>query len=363
VEPLHDPAVRDFASDNIAGIHPEVLAALGAANGGHQAAYGDDVYTARMREVFRGHFGERAGAFPVFTGTGANVIGLRSLAKPWSAVICSESSHIYMDECGAAERVGGLKLLPVPPQDGKLTPELIGRQAYGWGDEHRAQPHVVSITQSTELGTVYTPEETKAICEHAHGLGMTVHLDGARLANAAAALGVPLRALTTDAGVDMLSFGATKNGVLAAEAVVVLNPDAAEGLDYLRMASMQLASKMRFLSVQLIALLDGDLWLRNARHSNAMARRLHERVRSIPGVEVTREPAVNSVFAVIPGSVAERLRERFSFHTWDERTGEVRWMCAFDTTESDVDAFTAAIATEMARAPATPARPAGTPRR
>lgn len=349
--PLHDPTARDFASDNIAGIHPEVLAALAAANGGHQPAYGGDVYTARLAEVFRGHFGEQAEAYPVFTGTGANVIGLRALAKPWSAVICSENSHIFMDECGAAESVGGLKLLPVPTPDGKLTPELIDRQAYGWGDEHRAQPHIVSITQSTERGTVYTPGEIEAICEHAHRLGMTVHLDGARIANAAAALGVPLRAIATDAGVDVLSFGGTKNGVLAAEAVVVPNPDAVHGLGYLRMASMQLASKMRFLSAQLIALLDGDLWLRNARHSNAMARRLYERLRQVPGVEITREPEVNAVFAVIPADAAERLRRRFSFHTWDEGTGEVRLMCAFDTTESDVDAFAAAVAKESASAP------------
>lgn len=342
---LHDPQKRDFTSDNIAGIHPEVLAALAAANGGHQAPYGRDDYTARLPEVFAAHFGERAEAFPVFTGTGANVVGLRSLTRPWSAVICGTSAHIHADECGAPERVGGLKLLPVPTTaDGKLTPDLVDREAHGWGDQHRAQPHVVSITQSTELGTVYTPEEIAALCAHAHERDMAVHLDGARLANAAAALDVPLRALTTDAGVDVLSFGGTKNGLLAAEAVVVLNPEAAHGVRYLRMSSTQLASKMRFLSAQLLALLDGDLWLRNARHANAMARRLHERVRTVPAVKITRKPQANAVFVVIPEAMARRLRERYSFHTWNERTGEVRWMCAFDTTEADVDAFAEAVA-------------------
>jgi threonine aldolase len=345
---LHDPSVRGFASDNYAGVHPEILAALGEANGGHQVSYGDDVYTARLREVFRGHFGDRAQAYPVFNGTGANVVGLASMARRWSAVVCAETSHINVDECGAPEKVAGLKLLAVPTPDGKLTPELIDRQAWGWGDEHRAQPHLVSITQSTELGTLYTVEEITAICAHAHQLGMRVHLDGARIANAAAALDVPLRAFTTDAGVDVLSFGGTKNGLMAGEAVVVLDPEAATGLTYLRKSSMQLASKMRFVSAQFVALLEGDLWLRGARHSNAMATRLHEAVRGVPGVTVTRPVRANAVFAIIPKDVTERLRKRFRFYTWDEHTGEVRWMCSFDTTEADIDAFAAAIKEELA---------------
>jgi threonine aldolase len=345
---LHDPSVRGFASDNYAGVHPEVLAALAEANGGHQVAYGDDVYTGRLREVFRGHFGERAQAYPVFNGTGANVVGLQSMARRWTAVVCAETAHINVDEGGAPEKVAGLKLMSVPTPDGKLTPELIDRQAWGWGDEHRAQPNLVSITQSTELGTLYTVEEITAICAHAHQLGMGVHLDGARIANAAAALGVPLRAFTTDAGVDVLSFGGTKNGLMAAEAVVVLNPEAATGLKYLRKSSMQLASKMRFVSAQFIALLEGDLWLRGARHSNAMAARLHEAVRGIPEVTVTRPVQANAVFAIVPKDVTERLQKRFRFYTWDEHTGEVRWMCSFDTTEQDVDAFAAALKEELA---------------
>jgi threonine aldolase len=345
---LHDPSVRGFASDNYAGVHPEVLAALGEANGGHQSSYGDDVYTEHLREVFRRHFGERAEAYPVFNGTGANVIGLQAMARRWSAVVCAETAHINADEGGAPEKVGGLKLLTVPTPDGKLTPQLIDRQAWGWGDEHRAQPDLVSITQSTELGTLYTVEEITAICAHAHELGMLVHVDGARIANAAAALDVPLRAFTTDAGVDVLSFGGTKNGLMTGEVVVLLNPDAAPGVKYLRKSAMQLASKMRFVSAQFIALLEGDLWLRSARHANAMAARLQEAVRNVPGVTVTRPAQANAVFAILPKDVAERLKKRFRFYTWDEHTGEVRWMCSFDTTEADVDAFAAALVEEIA---------------
>lgn len=347
MDSLHDPAARGFNSDNCAGVHPEILAAIGAANGGHQPSYGDDVYTARLREVFRDHFGPRAEAYPVFNGTGANVVGLRAMTELWSGVICAESSHAYLDEGGAPERVGGLKLLPVAAPDGKLTPELIDRQARGWGDEHRAQPSVVSITQSTELGTVYTAEEITAIAAHAHELGMTVYVDGTRLANAAAALDLPLRTFTTDAGVDVLSFGGTKNGLLYGEVVLVLNPDAVRGMKYLRKSLMQLSSKMRFVSAQFIALLEGDLWLRNAGHANAMAARLHEAVRDLPGVTMTREPEANEVFARLDRDVAERLSKRYRFETWDETIGEVRWVCSFDTTEADVDALAAALREEL----------------
>ena len=345
--PLHDRDVRGFASDNYAGVHPEVLQALAAANGGHQVAYGEDVYTARLQQVMRSHFGEQAVTYPVFNGTGANVVALQSLTSRWEAVICAESAHINADEGGAPETMGGLKLLTVPTQDGKLTPNLVDRQAWGYGDEHRAQPAVVSITQSTELGTHYTPDEVAALAAHAHERGMAVHLDGARIAYAAAGLAVPLRTLTTDAGVDVLSFGGTKNGLLAAEAVVVLNPDAVRGPKYLRKTSMQLASKMRFFSAQLIALLEGDLWLRSAAHANAMARRLEQAVRTIPGVTITQAVQANAVFAILPPEVTARLQKRFRFYTWDEHTGEVRWMCSFDTSEHDIDAFAAAMAEEM----------------
>ncbi|MEU8122354.1 beta-eliminating lyase-related protein [Spirillospora sp. NPDC049024] len=341
-------AARGFASDNQASVHPEVLAALAEVNGGHQPAYGDDAVTGRLREVVRRHFGEQAEVFPVFNGTGANVVSLQAMSERWSAVVCPESAHINTDECGASEKIAGLKLVTVPAPDGKLTPGLVDRYATGFGNVQRREPAVVSITQSTELGTVYTADETAAVAAAAHERGLSVHMDGARIANAAASLGLPLRALTTDAGVDVLSFGGTKNGLLLGEAIVVLNPGAVRGLAYLRKSSMQLASKMRYVSAQLIALLDGDLWLRNASHANAMARRLERAARAVPGVEITQAVQANTVFALMPKDAAERLRKRFPFYTWDEATGEVRWVCSFDTTEDDVDAFAAALAEETA---------------
>jgi len=352
VTTIHDPNVRGFASDNYSGIHPEILAAITAANQGHQVAYGDDVYTARLQEVMAQHFGEGVQAFPVFNGTGANVVGLQSMLPRWGAVVAATTAHINVDEGGAPERVAGIKILNVPTDDGKLTPELIDREAWGWGDEHRAQPLVVSITQSTELGTLYTPDEIRAIADHIHPLGMRLHLDGARIANAAASLDMPLRAFTRDAGVDVLSFGGTKNGAMLGEAIVVLDPEASAGLTYLRKLDMQLSSKMRFVSAQLIALLEGDLWLRNARHSNAMAQRLRAGVEagladgSIRGVAFTQPTQANGVFATVPDGVADRLRESFRFYDWDAAKNEVRWMCSFDTSEDDIDAFIAAIARE-----------------
>jgi threonine aldolase len=339
---------RGFVSDNNASVHPEIMAALAAANEGHQPAYGADVHTARLRELIKGHFGERAEVYPVFNGSGANVVGLQAMCHWWSAVICPESAHINLDECGAPEKVAGLKLIPVPTPDGKLTPELLDRHAWGFGEQHHAQPTVVSITQSTELGTLYTPGEIAAIRALARERGMLLHVDGARLANAAAALDLPLRAFTTDAGVDVLSFGGTKNGLMLGEAIVVLDPDAVRGVTYLRKAALQLSSKMRYVSAQLVALLEGDLWLRNARHANAMASRLATAVDRVPGVEIVRPVQANAVFAVLPRDVTERLQKQFRFHVWDQRTGEVRWMCSFDTTESDVDAFAAAIVQELA---------------
>lgn len=346
----HDPAIRGFASDNYSGIHPEVLAAIATANDGHQGAYGSDAYTARLQEVVRSHFGERAEAFPVFNGTGANVTGLQSMLPRWGAVIAATTAHINVDEGGAPEKIGGFKLLTVPTDDGKLTPELIDREAWGWGDEHRAQPLVVSITQSTELGTLYTADEIRTIADHAHERGMKLHLDGARLSNAAAALDLPLAAFTTDAGVDVLSFGGTKNGAMLGEAVVVLNPEASDGLVYSRKFNMQLSSKMRFVSAQLIALLEGDLWLRNARHANAMAARLRAEIEqgitagAITGVAFTQPTQSNGVFATLPDGVADALRESFRFYDWDAARNEVRWMCSFDTHEDDVDAFVAELA-------------------
>ena len=274
---------RGFASDNYAGIHPEVMAAIERVNAGHQVAYGDDETTAELTEAMRSHFGPAAEVFPVFNGTGANVVALQAMTKRWEAVVCASSAHVNVDEGGAPEKGAGLKLWTIPTSDGKLTPALIDTQAWGFGDVHRAQPGVVTITQSTELGTLYSVDEIAAITEHAHRLGIPVHLDGARIANAAASLGVSFREFTTDVGVDVVSFGGTKNGAMLSEAIVVLNPEAAPGVDFLRKSSMQLASKMRFVSAQLLALLTDDLWLRNAQHSNAMARELDARVRGDRG--------------------------------------------------------------------------------
>jgi threonine aldolase len=342
---------RGFASDNQAGIHPAVLEAIAAANEGHAASYGHDSSTARLAARFREHFGDEAQAFPVFNGTGANVLALRAACRPWQAAICADTAHLNVDEGGAPENIGGVKLLSVEGVDGKLTPDLVTERALArWGDEHQVQARVVSISQSTELGTVYSVEELAALADAAHAAGLVVHVDGARISNAAAALELPLRALTTDAGVDILSFGGTKNGLLGAEAVVFLDAELAEGFLWLRKQSLQLASKMRFLAAQLDALLTDGLYLRLAAHANAMAARLAAAVDDLPGVTITRPVQANAVFATLPPGAAERLQERFAFYVWDERSGEVRWMCAWDTTEEDVDTFVAAVADVTAAA-------------
>jgi len=352
---LHDSDYRGFASDNYAGAHPEILAAIAEANGGHQISYGEDVYTAELEKRLRTEFGQQAEVFPVFNGTGANVTALTSVMPRWGAVICTSTAHIHTDEGGAPERVSGLKLLTVDSPDGKLTPALIETQAWGWGDEHRVQPAAVSITQTTELGTLYTVAEVRAIAEYVHARGMVLHMDGARISNAAAALGVPLRDFTVDAGVDILSFGGTKNGLLYGEAIVALDPSKALGLVYLRKLNMQLASKMRFVSAQLLALLEDDLYLRSASHANAMAARLRSSLEaglkdgSIKGLSFSQATEANAVFAVLSNEAADRIRERVRFYDWDRAAGQVRWMCSYDTTEADVDGFVAAITEELAK--------------
>ncbi|HEY5316917.1 MAG TPA: beta-eliminating lyase-related protein [Solirubrobacteraceae bacterium] len=336
---------RGFASDNQAGIHQDVLEAIAAANQGHAPSYGHDGWTERVQERFREHFGTDAQAFPVFNGTGANVLALRAACRPWEAVICAHTAHLSVDEAGAPEAIAGVKLLCVGGIDGKLTPDLVTEAALARrGDEHQVQARVVSISQSTELGTVYGVEEVAALAEAAHAHELVLHLDGARLSNAAASLELPLRELTTEVGVDVVSFGGTKNGLLGAEAVVFLAPELAEGFLFLRKQSLQLASKMRFVSAQLDALLSDGLYLRLAAHANAMAARLAAAAAGLPAVTMTRPTQANAVFAILPPGAAERLQERFAFYVWDERTGEVRWMCAWDTTEEDVDEFVAAVA-------------------
>jgi threonine aldolase len=333
--------VRAFASDNYAPILPEALDAIAAVNHGHAVSYGADETTARLQTVIKKQLGENASAFPVFNGTGANVVGLRSMLRPWQGVICADSAHLNVDEGGAPETMAGIKLLTVPTPDGKLTPELINQRIVRIGDEHVVQPGVISVTQSTELGTLYTIEELRILGEHTRAHGMLFHVDGSRLANAAASLGCDLRAITTDVGADVVSLGGTKIGILAGEAVVVLNPELTPSLLYLRKQSMQLASKMRFVSAQLLALFEGDVWRRAAGHANAMASRLAAGVSDV--VTLTQDVRANAVFAILPPGAAEELQRDFKFYVWDEHTGEVRWMCSWDTTEEDVDAFVEAI--------------------
>jgi threonine aldolase len=341
--------VRPFGSDNWAPAHPAVLEAVARANDGSaQHGYGDDDWTRAAAERFRSIFGEQAASFPVFNGTGANVLAVRALCRPYHGVICAESAHVNGDECGAVEAVAGIKVLAVRTADGKLDPDLVDRRLTGRGDEHRVQPRLVSITQSTELGTLYSLEELRALADHAHGHGLLLHVDGARIANAAASLGASLRETTTDAGVDVLSFGATKNGALGAEAVVFLADGMADEVLFLRKQSLQLASKMRFISAQLSAILTDDLWHANAAHANAMASRLAAAVSDVPGVQVTQAVQANAVFAILPAHATLALQEAYGFYVWDELTGEVRWMCSWDTTPEDVDAFASDIAAACA---------------
>jgi threonine aldolase len=339
--------LRNFASDNHAGAHPDVLAALSAANEGRAGAYGHDEWTRRMEDSFREHFGAGARAFGVFNGSGANVAAIDSLTRGYEAVICTATAHIHVDECGAPERIAGTKLYAIPTRAGKLTSDDVSRFEDRRGDDHHAQQRVVSITQSTELGTLYTLEETRAIADAAHELGMYLHIDGARLANAAAALGVGFEELTTAQGVDVVSFGATKNGLVFGEAVVFLRPELAEGFEFVRKQLGQLDSKMRFLSAQLSALLSDDLWLRNATQANAMAARLAAALEALPEPEIVYPVEANGVFARLPQSVIEKLEAELPgdppFYRWEE-PDVIRLMCAWDTEPEDVDAFAEALA-------------------
>ena len=339
---------RGFASDNSATIHPDVLAAIARVNVGHAFGYGHDEYTRGVEELVAAQFSQYARAFFVFNGTGANVTSLRAVCRPWEGVICATTAHLNVDECGAPEHIAGVKLLTVEAEDGKLTPELVRRRIDRLGDEHAVQPRVISISQCTELGTVYAVEEMRALGELAREYDLILHIDGARLANAAAALDAKLFATAGDA--DVVSFGGTKCGLLAAEAVVFLRPELADGFLYLRKQSLQLASKMRFLAAQFEALVRDQLWLRCARHANAMAARLAGALADVPGLQITRPVETNAVFAVLPPAVTASLQRDYPFYVWDERTGEVRWMCSWDTTEEDVDTFASAVRDALAGA-------------
>jgi threonine aldolase len=340
---------RSFASDNNAGIHPEVIEAIARANQGHVIAYGDDPYTRSALAKFEEHFGAEIDVFFTFNGTGANVLGLQALNRPYQAVLCSDYAHIYSDECGAPEKHTGCKLIPLPHQDGKITLDAVCHAYHGIGDQHHVQPRVISITQATEMGTVYRPEEIQALAQFAHEHGMFLHMDGARIANAAASLGQTLRQATRDLGVDVLSFGGTKNGIMGGEAVVFFNRALSTDFLYLRKQGMQLASKMRFIAVQFEALLTDDLWRRSAEHANRMARVLEQEVRRIPEVRIVWKVEANGVFAQIPRHAIDKIKERYFFYPWIEEECIVRWMCSFDTTEEDVKEFASVVAEAVRR--------------
>jgi len=330
---------RSFASDNNAGVHPEVLEAIIRANQGHVVAYGDDPYTRSVVAKFEEHFGSGIDVFFTFNGTGANVLGLQALSRPYHAVLCSDFAHIYCDECGGPEKHTGCKLIPLPHQDGKITLDAVRHAYHGIGDQHHVQPRVISITQSTEMGTVYQPDEIRALAGFAHEHEMFLHVDGARISNAAASLGQTLRQATRDLGVDVLSFGGTKNGIMGGEAVVFFDRSLSADFLYLRKQGMQLASKMRFIAVQFEALLTNDLWRRSAEHANRMARLLEGELRRVPEVRIVWKVEANGVFAQIPRQAIEKIKERYFFYPWIEEECIVRWMCSFDTTEEDVKGF------------------------
>lgn len=346
---------RGFASDNYAGVHPAVMAAMASVNEGHEVAYGEDSETARFEGIVRDLFGPNAVGFPVFNGTGANVIALQAAVKRWEAVICVDSAHIHVDEGGAPEKMAGLKLWTVPSPDGKLTVEAAKSQLFDLGVVHRAQPAVLSITQTTEMGTLYSPDEIAALADLAHEHGLLLHMDGARLSNAAAALGLSFADFTTKVGVDLVSLGGTKIGALAAEAVIVTDvtskrgQELAQAMPFLRKTSMQLASKMRFVSAQLNALFDdgAKVAMENARQANAMAQRLYAGVTEIASnhsvVSVPNPTQANAVFPILPEAVTERVQSDFRFYVWNQATGQVRWMCSWDTTEQDVDGILASL--------------------
>ncbi len=340
---------RGFASDNNAGVHPEVLREIAFINTGHELGYGSDPYTEMAIKLFREHLGKHTETFFVFTGTGANVIGLSSITRSWNSIITAFTAHIEQDECGAPEKFAGCKVLTVDTPDGKINRELLRKHMHGFDFEHHAQPKVISITQATEMGTVYTPEEIRKLADYAHENGMFLHMDGARISNAAVYLGLPFKAFTTDAGVDVLTFGGTKNCMMYGEAVCFLKPEISDGFKYIRKQGMQLASKMRFISAQYIAFFKNDLWKECASHSNSMAQLLNKKLKDINGITITQEVQSNGVFAVIPREVAERVCKSYFFYPWNEMTSEYRLMTSWDTEEEDIENFAALLNEEMVK--------------
>jgi threonine aldolase len=338
---------RGFGSDNNAGMHPDILSEIIAANNGHVIGYGSDIYTEKANAVFKEHFGNSTEIFFVFTGTAANVLSITGVTRSWNSVITASTAHLEQDECGAPEKIAGCKVLTVETIDGKITVEQIEKHMHGINFEHHSQPKMISITQATEMGTVYTVNEIKKIADFAHSKGMLLHMDGARIANAAVSLGLPFREFTTDAGVDILSFGGTKNGMMFGEAICFLKPGLSADFKYIRKQGMQLASKMRFISAQYIGYFRNDLWKRCATKSNAMARLLGDKLKQISGVTVTQEVQSNGIFVIMPADIAEKMRSNYFFYPWDEKRSEWRLMCSWDTEEEDIEGFVRLLKKEL----------------
>jgi len=338
---------RGFASDNNSGVHPEIMKSIIEANEGHTIAYGDDPYTQRAKEKLYEHFGTDVDIYFVFIGTAANVLGLNAATRSWNSVICAETAHINEDECGAPEKFNGFKLLTVETPDGKLTVDLVQKHMKGFDFEHHSQPKIISITQATELGTVYTPDEIKKLANFAHQHDMFLHMDGARIANAAVSLNVGFKELTKDAGVDILSFGGTKNGMMYGEAIIFLNKKLGQNFKYIRKQGMQLASKMRFISAQFERYLTNDLWFKSAEHANKMAKLLEDKVKKIPQIKITQKVEANGVFAMVPKEIIDDLKQKYFFYDWNESQNEVRWMCSFDTKEEDIITFVELIKSKL----------------
>lgn len=331
---------RGFASDNNAGIHPDILKSIEKANTGHVIAYGDDIYTKRAILKIKEHFGEETEVFIVLTGTAANVLGLTVSTSTYNSIICAETAHINVDECGGPEKYSGCKVIPVETPDGKININCLKKHIRGFGFEHQSQPKVISISQPTELGTVYSANEIAEIGNYAHKYNMLLHMDGARLTNAVVSLGVGFKDITANAGVDILSFGGTKNGMLFGESVIFFSRKLAENFKYIRKQGMQLASKMRFISAQFETYLTNDLWKKNAVHANNMAQLLYRELSEIKQIKITQKVQSNSIFAVLPGKYIKKLQDEYFFYVWDEEKSEVRFMTSFDTTEEDIYTFT-----------------------
>lgn len=341
--------LRGFGSDNFSGVLPEVFQSLKESAYGHQHSYGEDVYTEKAIRDFKDVFGAGIEVFFVYNGTGANILALSAFTRSYHAIICAETAHINVDECGAIEKQTGCKLLTVPTFNGKLSVGLIQNHMHGFDEQHHSQPKIISLTQCTELGTVYSQEELKEICNFAHAHNMIVHMDGARLANATAFLGCDPKEITVNAGVDVLSFGGTKNGMMFGEAVVFFNTEPVSEIKYIRKQLMQLHSKTRFIAAQFSAVLKDNLWIKTAGHSNRMAQKLAQEAALIPGIKITQEVQGNEVFAIIPRDKIELLQKECFFYVWDENASEIRLVCSFDTTENDVMEFVNLLRTELCR--------------